>query len=205
MSRISRFKWQRAVPGPGTAGNPAFGLFSLKPLRQLPSFLGTATAGGGQTDVAGCIVPANSWGLNKLVMLRVILQRTFPSGAPVAGYDIEEWAAISQATPAILPRPAAFTASTGIFTTERYLQFIRFDPYILALDLADCFNNGWMNDQTSAYHVISVPATSPPFDFTQDITLSLQELLTSSFPGATVQGLWAEAFIEQAANLGALS
>lgn len=138
-------------------------------------------------------------------MLRCILQREFPASAPVAGYDIQEWASITQATPAILPRPAAFLATAGTFTTERYLQFIRFDPYILALDLADCFNNGWMNNPTDTLHVITVPATAPPFDFTADITISLQELLPSSYAGATITGLWAEAFLEQAANLGALS
>jgi len=204
MSRLDRFKYQRAIPTPGGAGAPAFTIFRLKPLRQLPSFTGTAHSGSGQAAMFGCFVPASSWGLNKLLMLRSIVETTAGPAVSEPGYNMQEFFSITGASSVSPPAYPASTLVAGTYTTLRTIQLLRADPYIFAWDLAQCFQNNALNDPDRAMYCIPIPAISGSFDFGNQIEVSLDALLPPATGSVSAGGIWCEAFLEQATNLGAL-
>jgi len=73
------------------------------------------------------------------------------------------------------------------------------------MDLGDCMQHNWANVDDNLLHVITVGSAIPPYDYTQPIQIDLRFNLPGTFPGATVQGLWMEAFLEQGTNLGKIS
>jgi hypothetical protein len=133
------------------------------------------------------------------------VERNFPTGTTVNPYTIDELLTISQSSGAVLIAPTNFIGQTGTFSTGRTIQIIRLDPNVLAWDLGNIFQHNSINENTMDQWINEIPATTPPFDFTQQIQIEFQCSLPGSFPGAQVAGIWCEAFLEQATNLGALA
>ena len=150
-------------------------------------------------------VPSNSWGTNKLLLIRGIYQLILPSSGMPGSYDITEFVSITGANSFQLPTSPAFTPFGGTFTTMRYAQLIRIDPAIEILDFGDAMQKNWMNDYDAIEHAFPQSAIVPPFDYGSQITVSVDANLPSGYTGAQLSCIWCEAFLEQATNLGALA
>lgn len=202
MSRQSSFKFQRSIPGGRSPGSPAFSLFSLRPLRQIPTLAGSTNSGDGITPVMTAYVPASSWALNKLLLIRGIYQLTLPTGVP-NNYNMNEYISITgaPATGMLIPT-SIVTSAGGVYSTMRFVMAIRYDPFIYALDEADAMQHNWLNLFDSQEHAMIINPTSPPFNYGAQIEVSINAELPSGVPGANLTCLWCESFLEQATNLG---
>lgn len=174
-------------------------------MRQIPSQINTAIGGGGATAVFSAFIPGDSWATSKNMFMRGFYQLTFPAGPPVPGYNILETIYCPQFGIQALPAAGPFVATTGTYSTWIQRNFIRVDPDIWMMDLGDCMQFNWANFDDGVNHVLQVPATIPPYDYTQPIQIDLQFALPGGFPGAILQPIWMEAFLEQGTNLGRLS
>lgn len=204
MSRLSRFKYQRAIPIAATPGTLHYSRFDTRPLRQLPSFTGTATSGGARSPMFGCFVPASSWGLNKLLMIRALVLTEAGPAVSEPAYNMQEFFSITGAAPVSSPPYAASTLVSGIYNTERVIKLIRADPYIYAWDEAQTYQHNSLNDADRNEFILTVPAISPPFLYSSQIMISYDALLPAASGIVTAGAIWCEAFLEQATNLGAL-
>lgn len=173
-------------------------------MKQIPTAVGTAVAGTGITPIVSIFLPAASWLNSKNLLVRAFYQLTFPAGPPVPGYAIGEAWTTPQSGGTAYPTPPAFVATTGVFTTQIQRNFIRLDPQIMSLDLGDCMQFNFANFYDGITHVQGTLALVPPYDFSVPIQIDVTANLPGTFPGATLQALWAEAFLEQATNLGKL-
>jgi hypothetical protein len=204
MSSKQRFKWIRALPATTDGRQPDYFRYSIKNMRQLPSLPGTAIAGGGATAIISCFVPASSWAMQKSLFIRGWYQLTFPGGPAVPGYSITEAVSITGGGTFNYPIPPPFTATPGAFTTWIERNFIRIDPDIWFLDRGDVMQFNFANFDDNISHVIQAPPGLPPYDFSSQIQIDILATLPGTFPGATLQCMWAEAFLEQGTNLGKL-
>lgn len=205
MSTLSRFKWQRAKPPITATRSPGYASYNLQSMKQIPILLGAAGAGGPSSPVITAYVPANSWAQNKLLLIRGYYILNFPAGAPVPGYNITENWNTPQIGGTAFPIPAAFLAAAGTFTTTIERCFIRQDPDIVGFDRGDTMQFNFANFYDAISHITTGVALTPPIDYTVEIPISLEFQLPGTFPGATITAMWAEAFLEQALNLGRLS
>lgn len=139
------------------------------------------------------------------MLIRGIYQMILPgTGIPLT-YDIDEFISVTGATSLTLSTSPPFVPTAGTYTTMRYAQLIRIDPSIEVLDMGDVMQHNWMNDYDSIEHAYPLPATAPPYDFTSQITISVDASLPGTYSGAQLTCIWCEAFLEQATNLGALA
>ena len=200
MSSKSAFKFYRAVP----AGSPGYYSYNLKSMRQIPILLGNANAGGGNQSIISAYVPASSWALNKNLLIRGFYLMTIPVGPLPPAYNVTEFINNGQSGPIALPTPGGFPPIAGQFTTWIQRNIVRIDPIQYGCDLGDVMKHNFANTNDTLAHVVTIAATIPPFDYSIPIQVDLQVNMPPTIPGATIVALWAEAFLEQATNLGKL-
>lgn len=205
MSKITRFKWERALPPAGAPGNPAFTLFSKRPLRQLASTVGIASEGAGYQMVFEAFVPKNSWGYNKLVLVRAVLNRSTTVNSGIIVCNVESQISVSQANAVNIGNASGFFPQINSNTYSREFRFIRIDPYIYMLNSWEQVPGPDLNSPSYVDWATPIAAIVPPFDYTQEITLQFQASCTGAGSGLQLGGLWCEAFLEQGTNLGALA
>lgn len=185
-----------------SAGSPSFFSYNLKNMRQIPSGIFSAAAGGGLTPIVSAFIPASSWAINRNLLIRAIYKLEFKAPVPVLPYAITESVTLTGAGTFGLPTPPPFTPVVSVYTTQIQRNFVRIDPNIFVLDMGDCYQHTWANQDDAVQHVLTVPPVGPPFAYASPIQIDLNVLLPASPGPVTLTALWAEAFLEQGTNLG---
>lgn len=204
MSSKTRYKWIRAIPGVIAASDPGYYSYNLPNMKQIPTQIFTAISAAGPSTLASAFVPANSWAMGKLLMIRAFYVMTLPGAGTPPTYNIAEGLGITGAGVTPLPTPAAFIPAPGTFSTWIQRHLIRIDPDIWVLDQGDCMQFNFANFTDNVQHVIQVPALVPPYDYTAQIQVDLLATIPPTYPGVTMQCMWCESFLEQGTNLGKL-
>jgi hypothetical protein len=204
MSANSKFKWIRATPLTIANTNQDFYHYSLKNMRQIPSKPGIALANNVSAAVMTVTIPAGSWALHKRLLLRGVLKLTIPPGMMPPTYNISEHIVTSQSAALALPTAPAFVPVAQTFSAFRMHSFIRVDPNMLTYNDGDCDQHATMNQTDAIQHAIAFFPPAAAWDYTQQITLTLNMTLPNTIIGARVDCLWVEAFIEQGTNIGKL-
>lgn len=204
MGHLKTFKWQRGLPIADATHQPPFGRYNLKPVKQLPTQIFTATATGAPERLIEVYVPANSWALNKNLIIRGFYVMTVPAALGPPFLTIGEDIVTSQSAAVPLLVSAPFAAPAGTYTTLIERDLVRIDPNIWACDQGDVMQFNWANRYDMQSHMIPISASVPPFDYTVQIQVAIELTIPVTIPGLTIQCLWAEAFLEQAVNLGTL-
>jgi hypothetical protein len=171
-------------------------------MKQLPTQVFTAVAGGGATSYLTAFVPASSWAQQKCLILRGYYLFTIPAGILPPTYNVSEYIDITGAGAIGLATPGAFIPASGNFSSWVEHKLVRMDPVIAYTNLAEAFAFPWFNNNDNQEHVTNLLPAGPPYDYASPITISLQANLPGTIPGAFIQCIWAEAFLEQATNLG---
>ena len=204
MSSNSRFKWIRALPAITNGQAPDYFSYTLKNMRQIPTQTGIAIAGAGAQPIISAFVPAGSWAQTKNLLIRGFYVMTLPApGAPPTLNILETMNSI-QTGPVSLPAPGAFAVTAGIYSTWIQRNLVRVATDIWMCDLGDVMVHSFANNLQNLVHVIQVPPLIPPYDFTVPFTVTVEMNITGPYPGAQIQCIWAEAFLEQGTNLGRL-
>lgn len=204
MSSISRFKYIRNIPGTTSVGTPGFFRFDVKNMRQLTTQNFTAGSGLGIQSIVNVTVPASSWANGKAIKLRFLKQLFLPSSGAPPTYSIKEYIQITQSGGTLWPTPAAFTATPGTYIAWQEIAYIRIDPNIYVVDLGRSAPGTPANDMNGNSLIEIITAITPPFDYTQQITIEHAANLPASYLGANLSSIWAESFLEQGTNLGKL-
>lgn len=205
MSVKSRFKWNRApnfTPGSGPVN---WVRNSTPPMRQIAGKISTLTSGGGGNAIFTAFVPANSWGLGKMILIRGIYSLVLPAGPFLFGYSISESMNALHGINQVLPVSTFPAPAPGTYTTYIERCYIRDDPNILCFDRGDCMQHNWANKDDNISHVLTMGPVAGPFNYTQSQQLDLFFQLPVAPLGATITGIWIECLMEQAINLGTLA
>ena len=173
-------------------------------MRQLASQASGAIGDGNPYPVLSAWIPKSSWLNTKRMLFRGTIKFTIPGGILPLTYNVAEQITISQGLPAVLNSPAPFTPVPGTFVTTRLLEVIRLDPYLIADDQAYAYAVNFMNRFNAPSGAGLLQNTPPPYDFIQEIRIDLTMTMDNTIPGATIDALWCEGFLEQGTNLGKL-
>lgn len=204
MSSKSRFTWIRAIPNVFGTTNPDYYRFNLKNMRQIPTLLGNATSNGINSAMITSFVPANSWGFNKLLMIRGWYQMTVHAPGPGVPVNIREFVTTVAGGAVALPTSPAITPAIGQFTTFIERAVIRIGNFLYAFDYGDVAQFNWANKYNGVQHVIAMLPVGPPYDFAAAIDIKLEFNIPVLPSVIDMNCVWAESFLEQATNLGKL-
>lgn len=204
MGINSKFKWIRAIGGGPLGTQPDFYNYNLPSMRQIPTLAGIVIANNTATPLISAYVPANSWAMNKNLLIRGIYKFTIPPAGMPPLYNVTEAAAITQAAAAAFLTPAAFAPFPGQYWTWIQRNFVRIDPNIHCADLGDVMQFNFANFYDAQAHVLSVPPLVAPFDYSIPIQVDLSFTMPIGPPLCKIECVWCEAFLEQATNLGKL-
>lgn len=205
MSRINRFKYQRAEPSIQMPGQSGFFRWNLKNMKQIPASTSTAVDSGGPTPVFSAFVPGSSWAQGKILMIRGWYDFIIPAGPFPPTYDVQEGIISSQsALHAFLGLPP-FLPIAGQSRNWIQRDIIRIDPDLWYFDIGETSVNSFANSYQNLQYVAPMGATAPPYDFSQPIQIDLTFDMIGGIAGAQIVGRFVEAFLEQGTNLGALS
>ena len=184
---------------------PPYYRYNLRNMRSLAYELQTKPAGSGLAAIFLAWVPAGSWANGKAILIRGIweMDQTLPPGP--ANYNVQESINIQGFTAVMPGAPGAFP--TAVNTSTRFIErvFIRHDPDILFFDRGVNMVESFVNEGTALQLVGTLTPGGGSFDYTIPFPIVLNFDLTVPYPGMSLTGIWAEAFLEQGTNLGTLA
>jgi hypothetical protein len=205
MDTKRSFKFERAIPRSITNGDPAFSLFSVRGMLQIPTLAGVVTSTGIASPIMTCYVPRGAWGLSKNILLRGTIELVFPGGPLPVSYNIIESIGTSQSSPIVIPGAPAFAPIAGRSSSMRQINFTRMFPAMNTMDVGQCWQHATLNSWGAISYVMPITATAGLFDYSQVIILELLLALPAHAPAITATCDWCEAFMEQGVRAGTLS
>jgi len=204
MGTLQRFKWQRALPEAVLGGFSGFYSWTLKPMRQIPVQPFPVNDAGGLQTLFQALMPGNSWGQGKLLFIRGIYNFSGPGGTAPGVYAATDSVSTDQSASFSFPIPGPFVVTGTVYTVYIERMFLRLDPDIWVFDRGDALRHSYFNNNDWQPHLFPTLPIAPAFDYTIPMAVNVELTPAGTWPGATFTPIWAEAFVEQATNLGKL-
>ena len=174
-------------------------------MRQLPTEIFTAYETEALQTIVKIYVPKSSWFPNKSIFCRYAWFWTQGTGPMPAGYHIDERIQLNGLGTSPYPGQGTMLNGLGNSSSITELRLVRQDPYISFGNIGSMMARPFIDDSNSVTWWDKLPVTVTPTDFNSAIEIDQMIYFPGTWPGATVQVTWAEAFLEQGTNLGTLA
>ena len=216
MSSLRRFKWQRAIPGPLGSYLPGFQRYSTTNMRQLPITTQTYNSGDPAEYVVQTIVPKGTWAQTKVLRIRWAWHLVPGSGPKPGGFTVEEGIAIAPIGTYTLPSPAFAGAPVTNSSSVEQVAIVRTNQDswtppppgssdIFAWDEWSTLSHSRVNQGDGTEWFFELGSAVPDNVFASELLAQITVYMPTPWPGCSLHILWAEAFLEQGVNLGALT